>query len=107
MGTLRTTAIAACILGWGVHAHAAEPTGIAVEFHNSFLDHYFVTADPAEAAAIESRTAGPAWTRTGGRFGVFRGATDAPGLSPVSRFFGPPGVVPNSHFYTSDPPELH
>jgi hypothetical protein len=76
-----------------------------VEFHNSFLDHYFVTADPAEAAAIDAGSAGPGWTRTGGRFGVFRGATDAPGLAPVCRFYGRPGVGPNSHFYTSEPQE--
>jgi uncharacterized protein (DUF1800 family) len=40
--------------------------------------------------------------RTGGQFGVFANANDAPGLSPVCRFYGRPGVGPNSHFYTAD-----
>jgi hypothetical protein len=30
-----------------------------VEFHNAILDHYFMTADPSEAAGIDSGSAGP------------------------------------------------
>ena len=86
-------------------ASAAEPTGVAVEYRNSIIAHYFLTADPNEMAGIESGAAGPGWSRTGGQFGVFRGANDAPGLAPVCRFYGTPGVGPNSHFYTSDPAE--
>ena len=104
MGELRVAA-AACVLCWGVGARAAEPTVTAVEFRNSFLGHYFLTADPAEASAIDAGGAGPGWTRTGGRFGAFRNAGDAAGLSPVCRFYGRPGVGPNSHFYTSEPAE--
>ena len=80
----------------------AEPTALAVEYRNSILSHYFMTADPAEAAAIDSGAAGPGWTRTGGRFGVFRNSADASGLAPVCRFYG---AGPNSHFYTSDAAE--
>jgi uncharacterized protein (DUF1800 family) len=86
-------------------AHAVEPTGRAVEYFNTVLGHYFVSADPAERAIVESGGAGPGWQRTGGEFGVFRAAADAPELSPVCRFYGTPGVGPNSHFYTADPAE--
>ena len=41
----------------------------------------------------------------GAHFGVFRSAADAPGLSPVCRFYGTAGIGPNSHFYTSEPGE--
>jgi uncharacterized delta-60 repeat protein len=39
-----------------------------VEFYNGLLDHYFVSADPNEAAAIDSGAAGPGWARTGQSF---------------------------------------
>lgn len=80
-------------------AGAAEPTATAVEYRNSLLSHYFITSDPNEMAAIDRGEAGPGWSRTGGQFGVFRSASDAPGLAPVCRFYG---AGPNSHFYTSD-----
>lgn len=86
-------------------AGAAEPTGTAVEFFNPALGHYFVSADPREVANVDSGGAGPGWQRTGGEFGVFANAGDAPGLTPVCRFYGTPGVGPNSHFYTADPAE--
>src|SRR6476619_4153718 len=92
-------------LAGAVSAGAAEPSGTAVEYFNTSLGHYFLTADPAEMAAIDGGGAGPGWQRTGGQFGVFRSASDAPGLSPVCRFYGTPGVGPNSHFYTADPGE--
>ena len=78
---------------------AAEPTGRAVEYVNTFLGHYFVTASPADMALIDAGAEGPGWQRTGGEFGVFLGAGDAPGLSPVCRFYSP-GF--NSHFFTAD-----
>ncbi|MEP7261358.1 MAG: DUF1800 family protein [Usitatibacter sp.] len=86
-------------------ASAVEPNGTAIEYFNSFIGHYFVTADPAEAGFIDSGGAGPGWSRTGGSFNVFRNAGDAPGISPVCRFYGTPGIGPNSHFYTSEPGE--
>jgi uncharacterized protein (DUF1800 family) len=86
-------------------AIATEPTGTAVEYFNTILGHYFITADPLEMASVEGGGAGPGWQRTGGEFGVFRAPSDAAGLSPVCRFYGTPGVGPNSHFYTADPAE--
>jgi uncharacterized protein (DUF1800 family) len=83
-------------------ASAAEPTATAVEYFNTSLGHYFMTSDPAEQRFVDTGGAGMGWTRTGGRFGVFARSGDAAGLSPVCRFYGRPGVGPNSHFYTAD-----
>ena len=86
-------------------AQAAEPTGTAVEFFNTTLRHYFLSADAGEIRGIDTGAAGPGWSRTGGQFGVFRGANDASGLSAVCRFYGTPGRGPNSHFYTANAAE--
>jgi uncharacterized protein (DUF1800 family) len=83
-------------------AGAAEPTATAVEYFNTYLGHYFVSSDPAEQRSVETGGAGIGWIRTGGQFGVFANANDAPALSPVCRFYGRPGVGPNSHFYTAN-----
>jgi len=72
-----------------------------VEFHNGTLDHYFITADPNEAAAIDAGGAGPGWVRTGQQF-------KSGGPSRVCRFYGSPETDPstgkrrgpNGHFYT-------
>lgn len=74
--------------------------GAAVEFYNSGLKHYFLTADPAEAAAIDAGAAGPGWGRTGGSFKV--SATQTGGTAAVCRFYGSPSPGPNSHFFTAD-----
>ena len=83
----------------------AEPTGTAIEYYHPVLRHYFVTASAGEMAFVESGGAGVGWKATGGRFGVYASASDAPGLTPVCRFYGTPGIGPNSHFYTADPDE--
>ena len=80
-----------------------EITTTVAEFYNGTLDHYFITADPAEAAAIDSGAAGPGWGRTGQTF-------KSGGPNRVCRFYGSPGINPatglrrgpNSHFYTID-----
>ena len=36
-------------------------TAEVVEFYNTNLDHYFITADPNEAAGIDNGSAGPGW----------------------------------------------
>ena len=98
---VRAAAIGAAIVaGTGV-AHAG--LGTAVEFYNAKINHYFVTAYPEEAAALDAGTNVKGWARTGGQFTVF---TDpAEGLQAVCRFFGTPNVGPNSHFYTADAAE--
>ncbi len=86
-------------------ARALEPTGQAIEYYNAALNHYFVTAFPEEAAMLDAGTAVKGWARTGVTFNVWMGAGDDPAAVPVCRFFGTPGVGPNSHFYTADPAE--
>ncbi|HVF63744.1 MAG TPA: hypothetical protein VNE58_07105 [Casimicrobiaceae bacterium] len=71
-----------------------------VEFYNDSLDHYFITAEPAEIAMLDQGVVVPGWQRTGFAFKSF-----APGSSAASatcRFFGTPGRGPNSHFFTID-----
>ena len=77
--------------------------GTAVEFHNAGNNHYFITAYPDEAAALDVGTTVKGWKRTGGQFTVFTEPAD--GLQAVCRFFGTPGRGPDSHFYTADAAE--
>lgn len=100
----------AALLGAGILviaplATALEPTGQAVEYYNAALDHYFVTAFPDEAAMLDAGVVVKGWARTGVTFNVWMGAGDDSAAVPVCRFFGTPGVGPNSHFYTADPAE--
>ncbi|MFZ1809942.1 MAG: hypothetical protein WAU04_01965, partial [Candidatus Nitrotoga sp.] len=64
-----------------------------VEFYNTHLDHYFITADAGEVAGIDCGSAGPGWIRTGNSF-------KSGGSTPVCRFYGSQVPGPNSHFYT-------
>lgn len=74
-----------------------------IEYFNASLDHYFMTADPTEIAILDDGAAIPGWTRTGQLFKAW--ATTGPHGQPVCRFFGTPGVGPNTHFYSVDPNE--
>ncbi|WP_239292764.1 hypothetical protein [Candidatus Nitrotoga sp. 1052] len=69
-----------------------------VEFYNTNLDHYFITADASEATGIDGGSAGPGWIRTGNSF-------KSGGSTPVCRFYGSQVPGPNSHFYTLAGPE--
>ncbi|MHB9102488.1 MAG: reprolysin-like metallopeptidase [Sulfuricella sp.] len=70
-----------------------QPSVQVVEFYNTNLDNYFITADAIEAAAIDNGSAGPGWSRTGNAF-------KSGGSSAVCRFYGSQSPGPNSHFYT-------
>ena len=83
---------------------AVEPTATVVEFYNAALDHYFITAFPAEAAMLDPGIVVPGWKRTGVSWQAWAGAADDPAAQPVCRFYGSPSG-PNSHFYTADPAE--
>jgi Regulator of chromosome condensation (RCC1) repeat len=72
--------------------------GLVIEFYNNILDHYFITANPSEAAAIDNGGAGPGWSRTGNSF-------KSGGDTAVCRFYGSQSPGPNSHFYTADAAE--
>jgi hypothetical protein len=69
-----------------------------VEFYNTNLDNYFITADANEAAAIDNGSAGPGWSRTGNY-------SKSGGDTAVCRFYGSLSPGPNSHFYTADSAE--
>jgi len=75
-----------------------QAVGDIVEFYNSVLDHYFIALDGVEAAGIDDGAAGPGWSRT-------HAALTPGGLAPVCRFYGTPGIGPNSHFYTAQSAE--
>jgi hypothetical protein len=78
----------------------------AIEYYNTTLNHYFMTANTAEINYVDAGSAGPGWTKTGRSFKVFASADTAPvNALPVCRFYGTPGRGPNSHFYTVNPDE--
>ena len=56
--------LAASLLGLIFSSSAAAAS--VIEFYNTTLDNYFITADPIEAAAIDSGSAGPGWISPGG-----------------------------------------
>ena len=70
----------------------------AIEYYNAGLDHYFMTSDPNEVAILDAGQQIPGWQRTGYAFNVYAPAASA-GVA-ACRFFGVPGVGPNSHFFT-------
>ena len=74
---------------------AAVATPVVIEFYNTILDNYFITADANEASAIDSGGAGPGWSRTNNTF-------KSGGSTQVCRFYGSQSPGPNSHFYTAD-----
>ena len=95
-------------------AGAKAPGGVitVVEYYNAGLQHYFITADPAEAAVLDGGAFGGAWVRTGASFPAWDIAGAPAGTVPVCRFFGTDRyrsdgsrIGPNSHFYTADPAE--
>lgn len=71
------------------------------EYHNTLLNHYFLSSTKQENEILDSGGAGPGWVRTGETF-----LTIPPDVcyqsDRVFRFYGP---QPNSHFYTADPSE--
>jgi predicted dienelactone hydrolase len=76
---------------------------VAIEYYNPSLDHYFVTAEPAEAAMLDAGVVVPGWIRTGFAFKA-RPPTSALSV-PTCRFFGTQPGGPNSHFFTIDAAE--
>jgi hypothetical protein len=79
----------------------SAPQATAVEYFNSAFGHYFVTALPAEIAALDAGRFDQ-WSRTGTSFGVWNGGA---GLDDVCRFFTTAFPPKSSHFYTPDPDE--
>jgi len=65
-------------------------------------DHVFLTANPAEIAALDSGTI-IGWTRSGLELWVYD--APEPGLVPVCRFYSAAFAPRSSHFYTADAAE--
>lgn len=76
---------------------------LVTEFYRSSKDHYFITAEPAEAALLDAGVAVRGWTRTGFAFKAW--PAGSPSGIATCRFFGTPGIGPDSHFYTNSAPE--
>jgi glucose/arabinose dehydrogenase len=72
-----------------------------VEFHHAGFDHYFITDDPLEIAALDDGTR-TGWQRTGLGFRTWTSAV--PGATPICRFYLPPGRG-DSHFFSADAAE--
>ena len=73
----------------------------AVEFYHAALDHYFLTADPAEIGLLDEGTKIQGWKRTGNSFKVWPATPQVPGAAPVCRFYGNPAKGLDSHFYSA------
>ena len=91
-----------------IPASANPPAGTAsvVEFYDETLDHYLVTADPFEIAALDADTL--RWRRTGHVFYAWINAGNAPAGAapqPVCRFYAGPALQIDSHWFSADPVE--
>jgi probable HAF family extracellular repeat protein len=75
-----------------------DPPTAAVEYHHAGFDHYFLTANPDEIAALDNGVF-LGWARTGQTFNVY---VDAPiGTNATCRFFSAAFSPKSSHFYTA------
>ena len=97
------------MLGVGLRPNYAKR--FAVEYYNSDLNHYFMTSDPAEIAAVDAGRAGSGWKRTSYGFNVHPVGAEVPeGAIAVCRFYGNTAINtatgrpygPNSHVYLVD-----
>ena len=77
---------------------AAQSTGTAIEYYHAGFNHYFITAEPAEAANLDGGAFGGVWSRTGQTFTVWTQA--GPQTSEACRFFSAAFAPKSSHFYT-------
>lgn len=80
----------------------AQPAAVpVVEYYNGGLDHYFMSALPADIAALDSGDL-KGWMRTGHTFNAYPAAVA--GTDAVCRFYLPP-VHGDSHFYSASAQE--
>jgi hypothetical protein len=76
---------------------APVPASPVIEYYHGGLDHYFITANAAEATGLDTNPS-LGWRRTGNSF-------SSGGNNAVCRFYGSMSPGPNSHFYTVDATE--
>ena len=82
------------VTGVGGAAAPGSPTTV-VEYYWATRDHYFISSNAAEIAALDAAPPG-GWVRTGRTFKTM--PTVQTGTSPVCRFYLPPQFG-DSHFY--------
>src|SRR5690606_35771760 len=75
---------------------AMKPYSAVVEFYQPGLQHYFSTANSDEVVPVRAGIFGD-WDETGQGFLGWRSQSEQ-GVLPVCRFYGTPGIGPNSHF---------
>jgi hypothetical protein len=98
---------AGAAVGSVVPGGASPPPGAVkvVEYYRADLDHYFITADPNEIAAIDSQLS-QIFKRTGLYFYAYLTREAAPlSAKPVCRFYAPLAVLIDSHYYSANPEE--
>ena len=83
---------------------AVPKVAYAVEYYHAGLDHYFMTADPAEMNALDTGHF-TGWQRTGMGFNVFDPADATPMSLPVCRLYGSPAYGLDTHFYSASAAE--
>ena len=96
------------IVDGGLRRIASSPAVVkvdAVEFYHAGFDHYFLTADPAEIAALDGGLF-TGWVRTGQGFRAYvSGSVIGGSVRPVCRYYGLPSAGLDSHFYSASPAE--
>jgi len=76
-----------------------------IEYYRSDKDHYFMSADAAEIAFVDSALGG-LFQRTGELFYAWTDPLLAPlGAVPVCRFYGSAAALIDSHYYTANATE--
>lgn len=89
---------------FGKQATSGANFSRVTEFHNTTLNHYFITADENEKTAIRSGAAGAGWVETGQNFWAWTPNVLEESAF-VCRFYGDPVKGPNSHFYSASTDE--
>jgi len=72
-----------------------------IEYYWPARDHYFITANPAEIAALDASAPG-GWARTGQSFGAYPQAT---GITSRACRFYIPAAYGDSHYFSASPEE--
>ena len=77
----------------------------AVEYFSGSRDHYFLTVNPFEIAALDAGLL-PDWVRTGLSFPVHVAAPLYPNsVQPACRYYGLPSAGLDTHFFSASVPE--
>lgn len=84
---------------WQIAVTEPSDRVLAVEYVNAPRNHYFLTSDSDEIAALDGHVfAG--WERTGETVGVLKPGTFSQVTFPVCRFYGLPSANLDTHFYS-------